>query len=290
MYYNKTVKRIFNRIAHMTHSLMTVFRNNDSATVERLIKSGEVDIECTSRFMHRTILMVASRNGYTDIVGLLLRHGADPNHQDINGETALMEASRNGYTDIVELLLRQGANKDQQNGDGETALMMASRHGYTDIVGLLLQYGANTDLQDEVGETALMEAKFIDIVELLLRYGANTDLQDEDGETALMEASYYEYTDIVELLLRYGANTKLQNGDGETARMISSRRGYINIVKLLDTHEMAYVLHKTRALSNLRGLEYDVRDPNTVPGAVVRHVVSRGLAYDPYLMLRELLL
>ena len=43
----------------------------------------------------------ATRNGYTDIVELLLDSGIDPNTENERGYTSLMYASSDGYTDIV---------------------------------------------------------------------------------------------------------------------------------------------------------------------------------------------
>jgi ankyrin repeat protein len=49
--------------------------------------------------------MVASKNGHTDIIRILLNKGADVNVMKTNnGATALMMATMNCRADIVELL------------------------------------------------------------------------------------------------------------------------------------------------------------------------------------------
>ena len=49
----------------------------------------------------RPSLMIASSCGYSQIVSLLLEHGAIVDLQDCDGECALMAATRSGYQDIV---------------------------------------------------------------------------------------------------------------------------------------------------------------------------------------------
>ena len=56
----------------------------------------------------------------------------------VRGLTALMMASANGRTEIVKLLLDKGAEVNVKNNYGITALFIASAHGYTEIAKLLL--------------------------------------------------------------------------------------------------------------------------------------------------------
>ena len=46
-----------------------------------------------------------------DIAELILKHGADPNIESKKGYTALTCAERRNYTDIVKLLLSHGAEE-----------------------------------------------------------------------------------------------------------------------------------------------------------------------------------
>ena len=86
-----------------------------------------------------TMLIWASRNGYTEIVKLLLSHEKiDVNIQGEYNYTALTIASWEGYTEIVKLLLKnENINVNLQDMFKNTALIWASRKGHTDIVDLL---------------------------------------------------------------------------------------------------------------------------------------------------------
>mmetsp|Transcript_22071 Transcript_22071/g.39333 ORF Transcript_22071/g.39333 Transcript_22071/m.39333 type:complete len:227 (+) Transcript_22071:1-681(+) len=67
------------------------------------------------------------------------------NKRDIFGDTGLMLASIQGYTDLVELLLDRQAGLEYQNIYGRTALMMAAEHGHHEVVRSLLRAGATTE-------------------------------------------------------------------------------------------------------------------------------------------------
>ena len=57
-----------------------------------------------------TPLMEAASAGHTDIVRLLIAHGADVNAQSSSGNTPLMYACAGGHEDVVRVLLEAGAH------------------------------------------------------------------------------------------------------------------------------------------------------------------------------------
>ncbi|CZR67992.1 uncharacterized protein PAC_17891 [Phialocephala subalpina] len=71
--------------------------------------------------LHRAV-----EQGHEEIVNLLLRHGADVDLQNSNGETALFDAVVKGNSKLATLLLRNGANKDIQSKDGRSILTIAA--------------------------------------------------------------------------------------------------------------------------------------------------------------------
>jgi ankyrin repeat protein len=60
--------------------------------------------------------------------------------------TALFAATEKGATDVVELLLQHGADITLVNNLTQTALHVAARWGHEAIARLLLQYGATVCL------------------------------------------------------------------------------------------------------------------------------------------------
>ena len=66
----------------------------------------------------------------------------DVNRQDRDGNTGLVLASYNGRTDIVKILLAAGADINLRNKYGKTALYYAAQERYIDIQILLREAGA----------------------------------------------------------------------------------------------------------------------------------------------------
>ena len=91
-------------------------------------------------------MIYAALGGHTKSAAVLLRRGATVNKPGCRRRTALMLAAREGYLEIVRMLLTAGADVDTRSEWGETALSLAQKHEHSEkhslIVGLLKQYGA----------------------------------------------------------------------------------------------------------------------------------------------------
>ncbi len=153
----------------------------------------------------KTLLMIASHNGATQVVQVLLSRGADINATDNEGMTPLHNAVA-GYSRsaTISYLLKHGARIDSARRDGSTPLMEASRKGRADFVEMLIQKGANINAQDERGETPLIRAAQMghaSVVQILLSHGANiASKRKQDGATALSLAESTHVKDIIQLL------------------------------------------------------------------------------------------
>lgn len=89
-----------------------------------------------------TPLHLASREGHTKVVQLLLRKGA-LFHSDYKGWTCLHHAASAGYTQTMEILLSANLKLlDKTDEDGNTALHIAAREGHVAAVRLMLARGA----------------------------------------------------------------------------------------------------------------------------------------------------
>jgi len=73
---------------------------------------------------------------------------ADVHAKDYKGFTALTYAICKKHTEIVELLLRHGADANERLRGNATYLMIVMLLGYFDIFHLLLKNGANINARD----------------------------------------------------------------------------------------------------------------------------------------------
>ena len=187
----------------------------------------------------QTKVFEATKSGNIELLKELLRRKYNVNIQDEKGYTPLLYASSRGYTKIVRLLLKGGANPNYRMGKfGTTALTLASAKGYIHIVRLLMDAGADPYIRTNKGSTALAlasERGRKDIVHLIIQSSgpAILDIQNTNGSTALMIASRMGRLDIVRILLRAGADPDIQEKGRATALILASRYGHMEIVELL---------------------------------------------------------
>ncbi|XP_032331795.1 BCL-6 corepressor-like protein 1 isoform X3 [Camelus ferus] len=103
-----------------------------------------------------TLLQRAARLGYKDVVLYCLQKDSeDVNHRDNAGYTALHEACSRGWTDILNILLEHGANVNCSAQDGTRPVHDAVVNDNLETIWLLLSYGADPTLATYSGQTAV---------------------------------------------------------------------------------------------------------------------------------------
>ncbi|HRE79705.1 MAG TPA: ankyrin repeat domain-containing protein [Opitutaceae bacterium] len=78
----------------------------------------------------RTALHEAVVGCHTEIVAMLLEHGANVDAQDLNGITPLMEAASVGEMALIEKLITAGADLIRFEAHGDRAADYASAQGF----------------------------------------------------------------------------------------------------------------------------------------------------------------
>lgn len=138
---------------------MSTNTSNTCHYTNQCIQSLKTKFLSRSDMCTRTALHWAAMNGYTEIVELLLEHGAVADVKDIvYSFTPLMLASRQGNTDIVKLLVNQSCDVNCTDAHGETALFDAVRNNQVECVDILLDAGLDIDFKDKGMHTPLMTA------------------------------------------------------------------------------------------------------------------------------------
>ncbi|MGM0922184.1 MAG: M48 family metallopeptidase [Bacillota bacterium] len=157
-----------------TTALMLAASENDLERAEELIEDGQ-DVNAQDAF-GMTPLMYASyppADEYeeeliinTEMVELLLKHGADPNIISENGDLATVDIIYSGNLDLAELLIEKNADINLEDGYGQTALTAAVYEEDVKMVELLLDAGADPDYVTSEDETARSIAKEVKVPEI----------------------------------------------------------------------------------------------------------------------------
>lgn len=227
--------------------------------VETLIKRGAVVDAAPSgkeaeaaKIAGSTPLIGATKYNHPKCVSLLLKNGANPDHQNGSGISALMLAAEQGYKECVELLVSAGANLElapqgdvalKMNLCGQTPLFCASKEGHVEIVRYLLENGANTNAVNHYGVSTLWipsQKGYVEIVRLLLQHRADPELApfgleaDERGIagwTPLYVAMKSRNLEVARVLLEFGANPNAITKLGSTPFLLASEVAGLDIIK-----------------------------------------------------------
>lgn len=122
-------------IKNCTPPFFAAVKLGDQALVNIMLASkrdGKPLVDLETRFLNRTVLLLAAHEGNPQIVALLLSAGADPLQRDIDGNTPLHVAISAGHKEIVMLL--QAAMLQVKNAQGQTPFELASTTNNANII------------------------------------------------------------------------------------------------------------------------------------------------------------
>ena len=187
--------------------------NGYTEIVQVLLKYGaDLEIARKTEKGSSTATYIASVENHPDIVEILCRAGAKVNMFGNNGWTPLTAAASNGYTEIVQVLLKYGADLEMRNqpsiGGGDTPLYHAANNNHPETVEILCKAEADMDATTgSLGDPPLIRAVksgYIEVIKVLLKYGANQFPYDYNkhryDKSAIEVAERYKRQDIVDLL------------------------------------------------------------------------------------------
>ena len=107
-------------------------RNNIELATFLVSKGASLDFESE---LGVTALKLASKRGYTELVGHILQEGSDPNHKSKKSKyTAINNATKSGHKDIVDLLITHKATLWDDQTMETSALHSAVSGGQNHIV------------------------------------------------------------------------------------------------------------------------------------------------------------
>ncbi|KAK1769572.1 ankyrin repeat-containing domain protein [Phialemonium atrogriseum] len=169
-------------------------------------------------------LFWASKMGRSKSIEVLLRAGAEPNHQIVDRQTALTVAAQGDYLDAVALLLLDETTDINLRGKaGRTALSFACGNGHLDLIATLLK---RDDCEPDEPDSSVLTPLFwpvggghISTISTLLQHPArdglvrplehllrstciDPNLADKNGQSPLSWAAGNGHDGTVRALLR----------------------------------------------------------------------------------------
>jgi len=213
----------------------------DLEMIQKIVDSGDVKIDVPNKYGF-SALMQASVKGYTDIVEILLKSGADVHLQNDAGKTALMLACYAGTLDAVKMLRQYGARYTDFDRGGSAPIHWAVDGGNKRLVEWIIKDGADPNMRDlNSGWTPLIRCACVsghrDVGLELLEAGADINAQDKDGKTTLMIAIINGHQALLEVLLKKNAKiNELKNEYGKTAYDMAVSLEKRRILKVLTDH------------------------------------------------------
>ena len=218
-----------------------------------------------------TALTRAAATGRADVVGRLIRTGADLDEVDGSGATPLVAAVLGsdggpGYVDTVRLLVAGGADVRPSSGADPLgtarergqealaatleaaltepparpgpALLAAATEGDADRAALALRAGADTEVHDERRRTPLLLAAThdrVDVARLLVALGADPDALDDRHDTPWLVTGVTGSVAMLEVLLPAGPDLTIRNRFGGVSVIPAAERGHVSYVRRVVT-------------------------------------------------------
>ncbi|KAL2071893.1 hypothetical protein VTL71DRAFT_13128 [Oculimacula yallundae] len=119
--------------------LTTAIRENHRPIVKYLLTEAGADVNSPGEHLPVVKSLRTYRGNDTEILELLLEHGADPNMM-YRGWNGIMQAVENGEADVLRLLARKaGVDLEVRDEMGRTVVEMAASRGWDEAVQILIE-------------------------------------------------------------------------------------------------------------------------------------------------------
>jgi ankyrin repeat protein len=212
-----------NQNATWVHYLVHYLGSSTSLMVTKLLakKKSPHDYVKLCGKKQGTVLHVAAAAGNLDLVKIFLKHGADVNQLDPNGQTPLHDACANGHIDVVKFLLKQkGVNVYIRSNSNESPYDVTTKPALKKLFVKRIVKAIEEGDDDEVK-----------------KFNGNPFVIDKSGDTVLHLAIKTEQWKIVDLLLQAErrANVNAKGMGGMTAlHLVCKMETPIGLKQLLD--------------------------------------------------------
>ncbi|NDD53983.1 hypothetical protein EBZ39_08920 [bacterium] len=180
-----------------------------------------------------SLLHLAAWRGHTEIVQMLVDHGANVLLRDRSscGSSPLHGVRKR---EIAQILLDAGADINARDNSGQTPLCAALSWGfrdfqryriesYLDVAQFLVEKGADVNIPNKKGIAPLRMAiswRQESLARLLIEKGACLDACDLQGWTSLHQAAFQCLQGIISYMIEKGASVNVRDSQGNTPLMV----------------------------------------------------------------------
>lgn len=192
-----------------------------------------------------TCLIIAAREGHSEIVQYLIESDCNLDVTNSNNETAVVAATMAGHPEIANMLAAAWCDIVSETDPGTPQLIFYCLYNNPKMVTMLLdQYRCDVNAKSSEGFTALMAAATaddVDIMSILIDHGADIDMENIDGDNALLLSLAHDSLKAASFLLDRNCNCNHKSHDGDTPLMMCVVKGYIDIARAMLSMERGLV-------------------------------------------------
>ena len=192
-------------------------------------------------FLKETPLHLASKNGFRDLVDILVQSGGNVNARNFpKQETPLHLAAQNGHQYIAEYLIQHGSKVNIRNVPlQDTPLHLASRNGHGQVVDILLQHGGDVSARNAPSQNTPLHLAAQNghrqVADILLQRGSDVNARNfPRQESPLHLAARNGHQHIVEFLIQHGGKVNSRNVPWrETPLHFAAQKGHKQVADIL---------------------------------------------------------
>jgi ankyrin repeat protein len=183
---------------------------------------------------------------------ILCKNKSELNKHNSDGETPLTYIVKNkiplkNKKEMIGILLKSGANPKLFNSEGLTVLHVSSRYDCYDkfeLTEYIIKQGVNVNILDKYGQTILFDLLTIEsqpeeqlkyFIDFFVSHGGNLNIIDDEGYSVLLsmiskvlsdeESGYlaHDFSTEIEYLIKKGAKVNIRTKKGESGISISKK-------------------------------------------------------------------
>ncbi|CAD8047889.1 unnamed protein product [Paramecium primaurelia] len=203
-----------------------------SNCLQYLLDNG-VDAREGDKFL-TTPIMIAAKYGRAHNIQLLLDTNLKGKNKE--GNSAIHLASQNGHTECVKILINNGVLINIAGKNRMTPLHYACAYNHLELVEYLLDEGARINAKDKFGRTPLIMAARNGnqtILSKLIYYGADVTISDSSKNNLIHHAAAYGFLECVQTLIEVKVDQNQFNSWKLTPLNVALAKNHFGIVKEL---------------------------------------------------------